>query len=170
MTEEAPPRELVVDPQAAPGDSGDGGGTAMAPYVMTVLGAGALAKYVSPAVGLVGLLGAIAVLLALRKPGLGRFVLRVDGDQLEIAREKGSSPATRVPLRDLLDVTLERKSEANARGGGSKERVRIALERRAPEEPIFVPEDRITPLEAQEWLGKVRVFLRKNGWTPKDEH
>ena len=170
MAEDAPPRELVIDAKPAPGDSNDGAGTAMAPFAIPVAVGGLLAKFVSPTMGLVGLVGSIAVVIALRKPREGRFVLRVVDDAvLEIARERGTGPAVRVPLDDLLDVTLDKHTSAGGRGGSSMERVRLALQRRASDEPIFVPDERITPIEAQEWHSKVRVFLRKHTWLPDDE-
>lgn len=165
----AAPRELVVDATPAPGDSSDGAGSAMAPFAMTALVAGALAKFVSPSVALAALAGGVAVLFLWRKPREGRFVLRVDDGALEVTRERRRGPAVRVALADLLDVTLERQTHNAGGRGGATERVRLALERRAPETPIFVPEERVTPIEAQEWYGKVRVFLRKNGWVPADE-
>jgi len=27
----------------------------------------------------------------------------------------------------------------------------------------------VSQMDATEWFGKIRVFLRKNGWTPRDE-
>ena len=169
MSEETPPRELVVDAKPAPGDQGDSSGTAMLPFVVPAIVSGALAKYVSPAAGLAGLALGVVVLLVLRKPREGRFVLRVEGGVLEVARERRDELVARVPIDEVLDVTLDRQTQAGARGGASKERVHLALERRAPADPIFVPEERITPIEGQEWLGKVRVFLRKHGWVPEDE-
>ena len=168
--EPPPPRELLVDAKPAPGDASTGSGTAMAPFAVPVLVAGLLAKLVSPTAGLIAFVVVVAVLLLLRKPSEGRFVLRVEEGVVEVARERPRSPATRVALADLLDVTLDRQtSQASARGGSAMERVRLAFERRAPGAPIFVPEERITPIEAQEWLGKVRVFLRKHGWIPEGE-
>jgi hypothetical protein len=167
--EGAPPRELVIDAAPAPGDSSDGAGSAMAPFALTALVAGGLAKFVSLTAALVPLGVAVVVLLVRRKSGEGRFVLRVDDGALEVTRERRAVPGMRIPLADLLDVTLERKTHASGRGGSSTERVRLALECRAPAEPIFVPEERVTPIEAQEWYGKVRVFLRKHGWVPESE-
>lgn len=167
--EDLPPRELVVDARAAPGDASSGSGTAMAPFVLTVFAAGGLAKLVSPTAGLVGLGVSIVALLLLRRPNQGRFVLRVADDVLEVTRERPTSAPTRIALVDLLSVTLDRQQQAGGRGGATMERVQLSLERRAPEEPIVMPEDRITPLEAQEWQAKVRVFLRKHGWLPADE-
>jgi len=169
VEEGAPPRELVVDPTAAPGDSSDGAGSAMAPFAITALVAGGLAKFVSPTVGLVPLVVVAVVLLVMKKPRQGRFVLRIDDGALEVTRERARSPAVRIALADLLDVSIDRQTHHGARGGSATERVRLALERPAPDAPVFVPEDRVTPIDGQEWYGKVRVFLRKHGWVPADE-
>jgi hypothetical protein len=168
--EDAPPRELLVDTKPAPGDSSDGSGTAMAPIVMSAIGAGMLAKYVSPVVGLLALGVAVTALIVRAKPREGRYVLRVEDDVLEVTRERRASPLARIRLADLLDVTLDRQTRpATGRGGSATDRVRLAFERRGPDDSIFVPDERITPFEAQEWYSKVRVFLRKHGWVPEDE-
>lgn len=169
VDEGAPPRELVVSITPAPGDSSDGAGAGMLPFVLTALAAGLLAKYVSPAAALVPLAIAAIIVFVSRKRHEGRFVLRVDDGALEVTRERRSGPAVRIALEDLLDVTLDRKTHAAGGRSGATERVRLALERRAPDDPIFVPDERVTPIEAQEWYGKVRVFLRKHGWLPADE-
>jgi hypothetical protein len=164
------PRELLIDAAPAPGDSSDGAGSGMAPFALTALAAGLLAKYASLTAALLPLAVAIVVFFVRRKSPEGRFVLRVEDHALEVTREHGTGPVVRIALADLLDITLDRQAHRAGGGGGSAtERVRLALERRAPEVPIFVPEERVTPIEAQEWYGKVRVFLRKHGWVPEDE-
>jgi hypothetical protein len=160
---------LVIDATPAPGDSSDGAGSAMAPFAMTALAAGLLAKFVSLTVALLPIGVAIGVLLVRRKTAAGRFVLRVDDGALEVTRERRGGPAVRIALEDLVDITLERQIRPSGRGGAATERVRIALERRAPDSPIFVPDERVTSIEAQEWYGRVRVFLRKHGWVPGSE-
>jgi hypothetical protein len=165
----AAPRELVIDATPAPGDSSDGGGSAMTPFAVTALAAGLLAKFASPTVALVPLGIAVVILLVRKKSGEGRFVLRVDDRGLEVTRERRRGPAVRVALDDLLDVTLDRQTHRSGQAGAATERVRLALERRAPATPIFVPDERVTSIEAQEWYGKVRVFLRKHGWVPESE-
>lgn len=162
-----PPRELVVDPARAPGDSSDGSGTAMAPIVVAVLGAGAAAKFVAPLAGLAVVAVAIVFFVGTRKPNEGRFVLRVEEDVLVVTREKRKEPLARVPLDAIATVTLDREARPASRGVAASERVRIVLERDG--EPIALGEERITPIEGQEWQGRVRVFLRKHGWLPKDE-
>jgi hypothetical protein len=163
------PRELVVDARPAPGDSSSSSGTAMLPFVLPAVVAGLLAKYVSPTMALVGLAASILAVIVLRKPNEGRYVLRVEGNTLEVRRERRADALARFVLEDLTDVTLDRKQQPSGRQGSTAERTRIALERRAPEEPVFVPDERVTPLEAQEWHPKVRVFLRRHGWVPEDE-
>lgn len=168
--ESAPPRELVIDAAPAPGDSNDGAGSAMAPFALTAIAAGGLAKFVSPTAALVPLAVAAVVVLVRGRSHPGRFVLRIDDDQaVVVARERRAGAAVRIALADLVDVTFDRKTQAGGRGGAATERVRLALERRAPDSPVFVPEERVTPIEAQEWYGKVRVFLRKHGWVPENE-
>jgi hypothetical protein len=169
VDEGGPPRELVVDATPAPGDSGDGGGSAMAPFALGALAAGLLAKYASPTLAVVPLGIAIVAVLFRTKSREGRFVLRVEDGALEVTRERRRGPALRIALADLRDVTLNRETKAAGRGGSATERVRLALERRPPDDPVFVPEERVTPIEAQEWYGKVRVFLRKHGWVPEGE-
>jgi hypothetical protein len=86
--------------------------------------------------------------------------------ELEVTRERRRDLVARFDLGELSDVTLDR--EARNAGGRASERVRLMLVRTG-KEPVFVPEDRVTPLEAQEWQSKVRVFLRAQGWLPLDE-
>lgn len=168
------PKELVVDAKPAPGDSSDGSGGAVAPIAISFAAAGLLAKFVAPWAGLVAVVVAAAVLYLRRPPPKGRFILRVVADEptkklLEIRRERDSSPLMTIVLDDVLAVTLDVQVKAGGRGGSQVERARLALERPAPSEPIYVPEDHVTSLEAQEWLAKVRSFLRKNDWLPEDE-
>lgn len=167
---DAPPRELVIDARPAPGDSSDGAGSAMAPFAMTAVAAWLLAKYVTPSAALAPFALAIVVLIIRRRSHEGRFVLSVDAGALEVRRERRGAPPIRIALADLLDVTVDRQTHHSGRGGSATERVRLALERRPPDAPVFVPDERVTPIEGQEWYGKVRVFLRKHGWVPENEH
>ena len=167
MSDDAP-EELVVDAKPAPGDASDGGGTAIGRIAMPIGAAALLAKFVSPYAGLAGLAAVVAVLVLLRKPDEGRTVLRVADGALVVKRERAKQVVAAIPLADVLDVSIDRETQ-QAGGQAAKERVRLVLERPAPADPIYIPESRITPIEAQEWYGKVRSFLRKHDWIPKDE-
>lgn len=160
-------RELIVDAKPAPGDASDGSGTAIGRIAVPIGAAALLAKFVSPYAGLAGLAGAVVVLLLLRKPDEGRTVLTVADGALTVRRERLPAPLATMSLADVLDVTIDR--ETQQQGPTSKERVRLVLERPSPADPIFIPAARITSIEAQEWYGKVRTFLRSHGWLPKDE-
>jgi hypothetical protein len=157
----------VVDAQPAPGDASDGSGTAIGRIAVPIGAAALLAKLVSPYAGLAGLAAAVAVLVILRKPDEGRTVLSVADAVLTIRRERMKEPIAKIALSDVLDITIDRQTQQQ--GQSAKERVRLVLERPAPADPIYIPEARITPIEAQEWYGKIRSFLRKHDWLPKDE-
>ncbi len=160
--------ELVVDAKPAPGDASDGTGPGLVKIVGPIAAGAAAAKLVSPLVGLATLALGIGLVLVLRKPDEGRTVLRVDGADLEVRRERRREPLARFPLADLLNVTLDRETR-QAQGRAATERVRLALVRAEPAEPLYVPDERITPIEAEDWHARVRRFLREQGWVPADE-
>lgn len=135
---------------------------------MPIGAAALLAKFVSPYAGLAGLAAVVAALVLLRKPDEGRTVLRVSDGALVVTRERLKEPVATVALADVLDVSIDRETQQQG-GQVAKERVRLVLERPSPAEPVYIPETRITPIEAQEWYGKIRSFLRKHEWLPKDE-
>jgi hypothetical protein len=64
-----------------------------------------------------------------------------------------------VDLKDLLDVYLDTKTIRHT--------ARIALELR--QETFFLTQERSSHLDANEWFGKIRRFLRQHGWIPEDE-
>ena len=94
-------------------------------------------------------------------------MLRVADGVLEVSREGEVEPKAKLSVDDLLDVTIDREPR-KADAQQQKDRVRLTLERRDAA-PLHIPQTRLTPLEAQEWYGRVRVFLRAQGWLPKDE-
>lgn len=159
------PTELIIDAKPPPGDASDGSGLSAGRIAVPVGAAAMLAKFVSPTAGGVALAVAVAYLLFTRQAKEGRTVLRLNAGTLEITREGDPDPRAVLPLTDVLEVTIDRTPQPQSQ---QKERVRLSIERRAAD-PIFVPEQPITPIEAQEWFFKVRVFLRKQGWLPAEE-
>lgn len=157
------PAELIIDAKPPPGDASDGSGMSAGRIAVPIGGAALLAKFVSPTAGVIGLAAAVAYLFLNRAPKEPRMVLRIIDRDLAVAREGAPDPHTRLPLTDVQDVTIDRSGAQP-----QKERVRVAIERKdAP--PVLIPEQPITALEAQEWFFRIRVFLRKQGWLPKDE-
>jgi len=107
-------------------------------------------------------------------------VLRVAGGDLYV-RIRGRE--RQVPLREIEAVELDtREIERVEREGGvvgqltGQTRVappsnesRIVLRLAEPHPPIALTDDRIRHSEALEWMGKIRVFLRGQGWLPETE-
>jgi len=112
---------------------------------------------------------------------LPRATLRVDDGRLELNGPAFGQPVN-LDLNDLLDVYLDTKTIRrvepgpsvipavqllNPRVGGEQDTARIALELRT--ETFFLTQERSSHLDANEWFGKIRRFLRKHGWVPEDE-
>jgi hypothetical protein len=112
--------------------------------------------------------------------------LRVDGHELEVWAPGETSAArgpVRMPLLDLRDVALDTKAiERVIDGPSAIPAMRFADSRVAPpldvarivlsfEDGSTVPlsAERLSHLETADVYGKMRVFLRKNGWQPADE-
>jgi hypothetical protein len=134
-----------------------------------------------------------AGMLALAVRGMTRRQvtrLRVDGHELELWAPAGASVGAscargpvRMPLGDLRDVTLDTESiERVIDGPSAIPAMRFADARVAP--PVDVARivlsfrdgnnmalsaERLSHLETADVYGKMRVFLRKNGWQPADE-
>ena len=138
---------------------------------------------------LLGLVAMAAVLvLAVRGRISTRQVtrLRIDGHELEVWAPSGRGAAkapVRMPLVDLRDVSLDTESiERVIDGTSAIPAIRFADARVAPPLDVarivlsfrdgnMVPlsAERLSHLETIDVYGKMRVFLRKNGWRPADE-
>jgi len=141
-----------------------------------------LAKAVTPAAGLVGLVvsGAFFAWRWRRRADSGTIVMSVESGELVVVA--GRRPLARMRLRDVEDVALDTKSIRLVQEGGSAvPAVRFIDSKVGPEidvarivlvgdgESVRLHEDHVAHMIATEWMGKIRVFLRKNGWVPLDE-
>jgi hypothetical protein len=114
----------------------------------------------------------------------GRVVLRVDGDALSVTMHDGvfRTRTLATTLDDLRDVTLDTKTirrvnEGSAlvpqaalistTVGGAVDRSRIVLVTDDETTPLFLED--VAHMEATEHISKIRVFLRRAGWTPMEE-
>jgi hypothetical protein len=98
----------------------------------------------------------------------GTTVLRVDEGTLHVAH---ASKRVEVRLDDLADVTLEYRTRPGllwTPPPTSTAPVRIVLVDVEGSEARLT-EDWVRHLNAAEWLGKIRAFLRTHGWVPEDE-
>lgn len=137
---------------------------------------------VGPTAGLVGLLGSIGFgLWTWRRGKSDAVVFHVDGPRLRVGPAR--RPLYDGALDDVLDVALDTKQIEMVQEGGSAipavrfiesqvgpklDRARLELVVRG--RPSVTLTKEFGPhMEASEWAGKVRVFLRKHGWVPADE-
>lgn len=143
----------------------------------------ALSMLAGPTAGLVGLVGAGAgaVWWWRRAPHVGAVVLRVENGELCVLSGDGKREDHRFRLDDV-DVVLDTKTIQRVQEGGSAipamrfidatvgpelDTCRIVVVARGTRVPLS--DDYVAHMDASEWFGKIRVFLRKNGWTPADE-
>jgi hypothetical protein len=177
---ERPPSELLV--VLGGQDRRSGAVMLFQLFTLPALAGVILSVVVTPTAGLVGLLGtaALTVWWYRRRARGERLVLSVVSGEL-VARA-GSRELARVSLRQLEDVALDIKTIRPVEEGGSAiPAVRFIDSKVGPEVDlgrlVLVSEGRtvrlheahVAHMTATEWLGKIRVFLRKHGWVPQDE-
>ena len=178
---EEPPRELVY--AVTQRDRSSSVGTMFRLFSLPPIAALLLGALLTPEAGAAGLVAGAAwsIYSWRRAKSDGKIVLRVDDGVLAIG-PVGEEKA-RIRLADLTDVTLDGKSIQRVEDGGSAipamrfidskvgpevDIARIVLVRDdLPDLPLT--EEHVAHMDATEWLGKIRVFLRKHGWVPEDE-
>jgi hypothetical protein len=153
--------------------------------VLPALAMYAIVQNVTNSVG-IGMLAGLAVIAwpavqRRRAKTRPRATLRVHERSLQLSGPAFSEPRS-IPLDDLLEVyldtkTIQRLREApspipatrflNQTVGGEQDESRIALELET--ETLYLTEQRVSHLDANEWFSKIRRFLRKHGWIPEDE-
>jgi hypothetical protein len=126
---------------------------------------------------------AYAVVRFRRHPEGAGVVLRVKHGELDVI---ASQPAARlhVPLGRIANVSLDTKTirkvqEGNAvtpalrfldsKVGPEVDVARIAFDVDGYSQPVNLSEAYFAHMDSIEWLGKIRVFLRAQGWVPQDE-
>jgi hypothetical protein len=152
-------------------------------FTLPPLAGAVAATVISPTAGFVALALSIAgVVFWVRRPDDARIVLRVKNGEL-LVHPSGSTEPARFSLDELLNVSLDSKIIQRVQEGSSAiPAMRFIDSRVGPEQTTarvilvgrgrpFVPlgEAYLAHVEATEWLGKIRVFLRKHGWVPADE-
>jgi hypothetical protein len=114
---------------------------------------------------------------------IGGAVLRIDEGVLVVTRSSKSARDDRFRLDDLADVALDIKTIQRVMEGGSAipavrfidatvgpkvDTARIVLVSQSGVE-VRLTDEYLPHFAAAEWMGKIRVFLRKSGWVPEDE-
>jgi len=143
----------------------------------------ALTMLATPTAGLVGLIaaGAGSIWWWRRAPHAGGVVLFVDHGELRLLSSDRKHEKECFALDDV-DVVLDTKTIQRVQEGGSAipamrfidatvgpelDTARIVVVGRGRRVPLT--EAYVAHMDATEWFGKIRVFLRKSGWLPRDE-
>jgi hypothetical protein len=144
-----------------------------------------LSTLAGPVAGLCGAVGMAAVVAIWWHRARRGYdcVFRVEEGELSVrSRGKGGANA-RMRLDELANVVLDTKAINRLQDGGSMiPGMRFVDGRVAPEVDVSrimlvevdgtstaLLERHIAHMDATEWVGKIRVFLRKQGWVPEDE-
>jgi len=167
-------REKHVPAARAAMQIGIGGGVA------SIVAAGAGFPFVGA--GILAVAAAVGIWQWRRSPGMKGVLLAVEHGELTVVA--GSDVKLTVRLVDLLDVSLDTKSIRKVMPGkdtapavqfistsiGPELDVsRIVLKLADGREPIRLSEQFLAHMDVVEWVGKIRSFLRKQGWVPDDE-
>jgi hypothetical protein len=127
--------------------------------------------------------GGAAVWWWKRAPHAGGVVLRVEDGHLYVLSANRKVEKERFAL-DEVDVVLDTKTIQKVQEGGSAipamrfidatvgpelDTARIVVVATSSRRRLALTEDYVTHMDATEWFGKIRVFLRKSGWIPADE-
>lgn len=141
--------------------------------------------------GLVAMVGAGVFAYRFRKKAVSArgALLVVEEGELKVFTRGGVAPLAVVKLRELSDVrldikTIQRVQEGdsmvaavrftNTTVGPSVDTARIVLVGRKTKKTsdrleLNLTDEYYAHMDSTEWLGKIRVFLRKHGWVPADE-
>jgi hypothetical protein len=109
------------------------------------------------------------------------FALRLRHGALGVSH--GSRAVLQLRLKDLADVVLDTKAIRKVEEGSSMLGALRGLDLRIGPEldvsrvvlvamdggQLALGDKYLSHSEAMEWLGRIRVFLRKGGWVPEDE-
>lgn len=177
---ERPPSELVVALKGQ--DRRSSAVILFQLFTIPMLVAALLSATVTPVAGLVGLVvtGSFFLWRWRKRAQTGTIVMTVEAGELVV--QAGRRALARIRLGDLEDVALDTKAIRPVQEGGSAiPAVRFIDSKVGPEidvarivlvgegRSVRLHEDHVAHMTATEWLGKIRVFLRKNGWVPVDE-
>lgn len=187
---EPPPRELVY--VATNHEKGGIHFAWMQLFVLPAVLAIAVSLFTGIAwLSLVVLVSAIVFAYRFRKKAVSGqgAVLRIEEGELKVFTRNSNVPLATFKLRDISDVrldikTIQRVQEGdsaipavrfiNSTVGPAVDQARIVLvgrkTKKTPERPeVLLTDEYFAHMDSTEWLGKIRVFLRKNGWLPTDE-
>lgn len=140
-----------------------------------------LALTVNGTASVIGIVASFAFALRSNRSNRERATLTIDGGELTIVHGRKKRGAT-IPLAEVRNVELDIKKIRRVQEGTSLvpgaqfinttvgpeiDTARIAIV--FGTERVFLSETYVAHIDAVEWLGKIRIFLRSGGWAPEDE-
>lgn len=144
----------------------------------------AAAGFPSIGAALLGVAAALGVWRWRRAPEVAGITIAVERGDLHIAHRTTKEPLLDVRLVSLLDVALDTKSIRkvmpgkdaipavqfiNTSVGPEVDVARIVFHLADEQEPVRLSDQFLAHMDAVEWVGKIRSFLRSHGWVPADE-
>lgn len=139
----------------------------------------------APSIGaaMLGLAAAIGIWRWRRAPEVAGIVIAVERGDLYVTNRSTKERLVEVRLVDLLDVALDTKSIRKVvPGKDAIPAVQFIDTRVGPEldvarivfylanaKPVRLSEQFLAHMDTVEWVGKIRSFLRRQGWIPADE-
>ncbi|MBX3226477.1 MAG: hypothetical protein KIT84_32550 [Labilithrix sp.] len=140
--------------------------------------------YPPAAAGVVVVSAAAAIWRRARSPEVGGVLFTVDSGELVVTQKAARKVIVQARLHDVLDVRLDTKEvERVVPGDNAVPGVRFINTNIAPKvdvarivivldndrAPVLLTEQFLAHMDSVEWVGKIRSFLRKQGWVPADE-
>lgn len=144
----------------------------------------AMAGYATPAALVLGGFVGAGIWRWRRSPEATGVMFSVHRGELTVKEKVSGKVLARARLQDVLDVRLDTKeihkvvpgSNAvpgvrfiNSEVAPGVDVARIVLVLGNEATPIRLTEQFLAHMDSVEWTGKIRSFLRRQGWTPEDE-
>jgi hypothetical protein len=119
-----------------------------------------------------------------RAPEVAGIVIAVEHGDVRVTNRATKQTLVSVRLVNLLDVALDTKSIRkvmpgkdaipavqfiNTSVGPEVDVARIVFHLADEQEPVRLSDQFLAHMDAVEWVGKIRSFLRTQGWVPADE-
>src|SRR6185295_8416948 len=144
----------------------------------------AAAGFPSVGAALLGVASVLGIWRWRRAPEVAGIAIAVERGDLRVTNRSTKKSLLDIRLVNLLDVALDTKSIRkvmpgkdaipavqfiNTSVGPEVDVARIVFHLADEAEPVHLSDQFLAHMDAVEWVGKIRSFLRKSGWVPADE-
>jgi hypothetical protein len=144
----------------------------------------AAAGFPSVGAAVLGVATAMGIWRWRRAPEVAGIAILVERGDVRVTNRATKKTLVSVRLVNLLDVALDTKSIRkvvpgkdaipalqflNTSVGPEVDVARIVFHLADEQEPVRLSDQFLAHMDAVEWVGKIRSFLRNHGWVPADE-